>query len=328
MSAPPGIPVRQRIKIYFIKVVSIFLYLGLCMGCAGIYIRLNEGFAAGDIRAFFFWSFPPAVAIAVSGNKLLLPFGRFRKPVRLLFALLTGAALGIIWTLIAARWMGPWYDAFSFSLPGFWVTASCGQFIFIALFQSPFPWKTGHFIRGIIRLPVSVLTTVFLTFGILHLKDYWNRPEPELFLIPGGYRGEVYIVFNKEKGEPAQYEGKRRVFRIPGNGILFTQFRQESGLSDQEYYYMGDNGRRKKLGQLYPADLPEEGTYKKNEYEPSRDSVAVFEGSAGSWNRSGEPDPIKYFSFFVGSYHDRKTFNEEDRSGAIDSLLRRMVEKR
>ena len=52
-----------------------------------------------------------------------------------------------------------------------------------------------------------------------------TRPEKETFLFPENLRGAVYIIYDQKNGEPKVYENNRRLYQIPDNGILFTQFK-------------------------------------------------------------------------------------------------------
>jgi hypothetical protein len=93
-----------------------------------------------------------------------------------------------------------------------------------------------------------------------------NRTEPETYLIPSGFLGEVNILFNQngipvkykdehnrdtvytpQIGKPVKYEDGRRVYEIPDNGILLTQFKDEYGFVDRKYFSIDSNGKRTRL---------------------------------------------------------------------------------
>lgn len=71
-----------------------------------------------------------------------------------------------------------------------------------------------------------------------------QKSENAIVLIPKGYTGPLLIIFNQTDGEPKEYEADKRLYRIPYNGILRTQFEPNYSLQKQEYYYIDKNGER------------------------------------------------------------------------------------
>jgi hypothetical protein len=127
-----------------------------------------------------------------------------------------------------------------------------------------------------------------------------NTIEPEIFLIPNSYKGKVRIIFNQNCGEPKKYEGERRVFKIPNDGILLTQFKDEQGFINQSFYVL-ENGRRKRIEQLRVQEFNEEWTLEKNLREPSRNTLAIFE--AGRTYSDGSSE------FFICTYNEFRKYD-------------------
>lgn len=88
---------------------------------------------------------------------------------------------------------------------------------------------------------------VYLFAIMLQLASCTNIVEGEIHLIPKGYEGPVIIVFDQQNGVPEKYENGSRVYEIPNDGVLRTQFKpQEEGYIPMEklkYYYYDSNGR-------------------------------------------------------------------------------------
>jgi len=74
-----------------------------------------------------------------------------------------------------------------------------------------------------------------------------SKTENTLTLIPDGYIGTIQIWFNQENGIEEKYEGEKRVYEIPENGILKTKFSPQFGYHFPEYYYVSKNGQRTKI---------------------------------------------------------------------------------
>ena len=70
-----------------------------------------------------------------------------------------------------------------------------------------------------------------LAVVVVALASLQGRADPEIYLIPVGYVGEVTVVFRSRNGEPATREGDARLYKIPENGILLTQAQPNVGIS-------------------------------------------------------------------------------------------------
>jgi hypothetical protein len=67
---------------------------------------------------------------------------------------------------------------------------------------------------------MKVLGSVFL-FILFQFNSSCNqKAEPETYLIPSNFVGKVNILFSRSDGVAKIYEGNRRVYKIPSNGIL------------------------------------------------------------------------------------------------------------
>jgi len=123
-----------------------------------------------------------------------------------------------------------------------------------------------------------------------------KNPEPETYLIPDGFKGTVNVIFNQTKGEPPRYENGRRIYEIPANGILLTQFKDEYGIIDHEYYYVKHNGNRTPL-KVFKYEHTNDGTIKwliTNHHEVG----IFFDGTTGAYGNGN----AKYEQFRVSDY--------------------------
>src|SRR5687768_11189 len=67
----------------------------------------------------------------------------------------------------------------------------------------------------------------------------WNEiAEDEIYLLPDGYSGVVTVILNRDDGEEPQYQFGKRVYNIPSNGVLITQFDLNAGWhSPTEFFF-------------------------------------------------------------------------------------------
>lgn len=119
------------------------------------------------------------------------------------------------------------------------------------------------------------------------------RAHPEVHLIPAGYAGYVTIAFLAPNGEPGDFEGKARLYRIPANGILLTQSPANHGPGpERQFFIVEPNGDRREVKE----SIANFGDMLKNRIHPD---VEVFYPTKGSMQ--GERCDIEYDQYFVGT---------------------------
>lgn len=149
---------------------------------------------------------------------------------------------------------------------------------------------------------------LFTLFSILLLGCENNaiesRLEPEIYLIPEGYAGVLYVIFeNKGSGGRLTYENGARVYDFSESNVIVTSAKNTccSGLrkNDIKFFYLRPDGTRIPLEQGEPwsiHDTPENRQDK---------AVKVFRhGSRGQsfiGNKHGEACEIDSTHIIVGT---------------------------
>lgn len=121
-----------------------------------------------------------------------------------------------------------------------------------------------------------------------------QQSEPELFLIPEGYVGSFYIVFNIPSGEPQTYEDGARVYDIPEDGVLVMQSDSNPGTisSDKEnFFYESDDGSRTKVGGGWTSDLKDTPEHR------SDDQTYIFGGGIGGI------EPVRHCQVYIRDFY-------------------------
>ena len=90
-----------------------------------------------------------------------------------------------------------------------------------------------------------------------------RKREPELYLLPRGFVGNVVVVYNQPNGQPREYHAGTRVYRVPSGGIVYSPFGPNNGVGLPTEYRYTDAGTR--AGQVLrynwrprPTDAPDE----------------------------------------------------------------------
>lgn len=137
---------------------------------------------------------------------------------------------------------------------------------------------------------------------LLTLSSCSQEAEPEAYLIPKGFKGRANVIFNREDGVPPKYEDGRRLYEIPANGILLTQFKDEYGFVDRLYYYVDSNSKRTPL-HVYKHDYNPDGTIRWIVKDSSE--VGIFlDGTTGQYNNKDNTKSVKWQEFAVYSYRE------------------------
>lgn len=74
--------------------------------------------------------------------------------------------------------------------------------------------------------------------------------ENEKYIIPTGYTGNVFIIFDDPDGNKENYKDGERIYVIPEDGVFKTSFEQQSGGRNVEYYYSDGS----QLHYVWPSD--------------------------------------------------------------------------
>jgi hypothetical protein len=129
-----------------------------------------------------------------------------------------------------------------------------------------------------------------------------RHADPEKHLVPQGYIGHVYIVFDATDGVPPEHDGTARVYRIPAGGILRTQFPPNDGWSwkdEVQFFSVDAVGRPTRLRSA------REDTVAMTEpvvFGPSVGAVAApVPGTDNQWSTEA-PCTVRFSSYYVGSW--------------------------
>jgi hypothetical protein len=148
-----------------------------------------------------------------------------------------------------------------------------------------------------------------------------HGPEPEDYLIPKGFTGRVNVIFNQKDGASPKYENGRRIYEIPATGVLLTQFKDEYGLVDHQYYYVDSSGKKMPL-EIYKYDYNKDGTTKWLIKDSNK--VGIFsDGTTGQYGSRDNSKIVKWQEFFVCSYNGMDSFFTPEYKNQFENRLRK-----
>lgn len=301
----PAQPLVHRSLI--IRLLSGLLHLAAALAVLAVVLYRQNGFGNGDTTAFLFWTVPLAAGLTGTGPALAGLLRGRPLAVRLGGLALAAGLLALGWAYGVTLLLGPLVGAFSFPIFYLWAAGAAAQLGFLSWYLPAPAVRTtaGAVVRSLLAVPLTALAAAGGLFALAAARDYLTRPAPETFLLPTGYSGRVRVVYNQPDGAAPALENGRRLYRIPPTGVLFTQFPDEHGLIDQQYYDVAASGQRRPLPVLDTRDFNEEWTTTRNPHEPPRTHRAVFNpGTTGSIGAPNAASRKVFQELLVGTYND------------------------
>jgi hypothetical protein len=114
--------------------------------------------------------------------------------------------------------------------------------------------------------------------------------EKEIFILPDKFTGHILVIYDQKDGAIDKLEKGNRIYEIPGNGILKTQFSTNPGWKDfPEFYY-------KRIDSL--NKIPFKIDYKSIPI----DSVVAYGGSSGAANKDyAANEVVRFIEYYIGN---------------------------
>lgn len=136
----------------------------------------------------------------------------------------------------------------------------------------------------------SKIKSLMLLLYILSMFFGCQISDHEIIIVPRDYRGYALIIYGQTDGADERYRNGSRVYDVPSNGILVTQFLSNPGWSEFPEFYYDSIAPENKIS--FVADF-------KN---VPKSEVVAFGGSAGGANRDlAGKDVIRFKEYFIGN---------------------------
>jgi hypothetical protein len=163
------------------------------------------------------------------------------------------------------------------SVVGLWLTRNRGSGV----------WRwLGLIING---AAILLYAAVIIGIGVVLIKTTNRR-----FIIPEGYKGDVYIFYSDPTGKPATHEASI-TFRLPGDGILFITAPMTGGWTRDEYYFQNTDGTQRRIENLWSTTVQRSPENLANDQD-----IGIFSPRSGTIGDS-TGCTVKYEEFYVGT---------------------------
>jgi hypothetical protein len=163
------------------------------------------------------------------------------------------------------------------SIVGLWLTRNLGSRI----------WRwLGLIING---AAIALYAAIIIGIGVLLARTTNRR-----FIIPEGYKGDVYIFYSDRTGKPATHHAIV-TFRIPSDGNLFTTEPMVEGWTRDDYYFQSRNGTQRRIENLWSTTVQRTPDNLANDKD-----IGIFFPRSGTIGDSSGCT-VKYEEFYVGT---------------------------
>lgn len=153
------------------------------------------------------------------------------------------------------------------------------------------------------------IASIHVLVLLVTISSCGQKAEPEIYLVQSNFAGKANILFNKKEGAPEKFEDNRRVYDIPSDGILLTQFKSNDGVIDRKYYSVDSNGKRIQL-KAFKYEHEKDGSIKWIISDSSEIGV-FFDGTSGQYGNNGDSKASQYQEFIVTSYNKLDSFQSK-----------------
>ena len=159
-------------------------------------------------------------------------------------------------------------------------------------------WSMKGVVSRTSRRVASAVNGCALAFNlliVLGLVTIFFGSAKERFLIPDGYKGDVYVVYGAAEGESLDKTHGGITYRIPGDGILRTRDPMPRSRTRTEYYYERMEGSLERIRNFWPTTIHPTPENLANDKD-----IGVFFPRTGTFTNSTGCS-IQFEQFYVGT---------------------------
>jgi hypothetical protein len=159
------------------------------------------------------------------------------------------------------------------------------------------------------KLGSKTMKIALILLTLVSASSCFLLGDDEVFLLPRGYAGRVLVLLNQQKGEAILYgDRKQRVYEIPDDGILRTQFTPNTASHHPNKYFYVENAQK--------TEIP----YVNDPRQLKSDSIQICCFSFGRGGKSPNVNDIvvEYYEFYVGTKSDIEKAKSNNKTDPVD----------
>lgn len=157
----------------------------------------------------------------------------------------------------------------------------------------------------------------------------FNKAQPETFLIPNDFRGEIVVFYDENCGQPDVEENGRRIYQISKYGVLITRFTENNGFLDRKFYLVDGDGNKTEIPEFqrqnFETEKKEWRLFQRSQVEGfTKETVGAFWAYGADTYRLSRNS----LGYIVSDYHyferdeKERSFDRKEFTRKADQLLK------
>jgi len=220
------------------------------------------------------------------------------------------AAMGLLLLIIYAILQVIGIGAYTITWPLFVLLPICLTLSFVGLWfarraKSAVARRVGYGLNGFMLAIPAIVT--------LYIGGLFLSATREKYVIPAAYKGEIYIVHSVANGERSEKSFWGVTYRIPNNGVLFTQIPEDQGPTRAKYYYQLNDGTLQRIRYEWYSTIQRTPENLANDRD-----IGIFFPRSGHFSDSLGCD-VEFDEFYVGTKSD---ILQNYKKGNLDTYVR------
>lgn len=141
------------------------------------------------------------------------------------------------------------------------------------------------------------IQSAMFIFAIMSLLLGCQSADHEIIIVPKNYEGYIVIIYDQKNGIEKQYIGRSRLYNIPSDGVLLTQFSNNPGWSALPKFYIDSMSGNNEI------------PFVENFENIPENRICAFGGASGSVNKDLAGNRIvRYKHYYVGNKNQIRQF--------------------
>ncbi len=167
---------------------------------------------------------------AITSSLTVIWTSNYTAPTNLSIVFIFSPILVVCWSFLASMTMWSLIREISTPVTYSWLIGAIGGIFILYILQrrtitsAPEPQlnisRYVHSTFAVITLVLGISMVIF-TPAVIEQTIF---VESERFLVPIGFEGPIIVVYNQPNGQPMKYDGKARIYEVPNDGLLLSQF--------------------------------------------------------------------------------------------------------
>lgn len=151
---------------------------------------------------------------------------------------------------------------------------------------------------------VATVSSILIIGSSFMISLQIRKAEPETFLIPDGFRGELVVFYDEPCGSAPKRVDGRRIYEIPESGVLVTAFDKNKGYLDRKFFFVSNDGTMREFPEFHRQNYEtERKEWHLHQRTPAEGFTRETVGAFWSYGSTLGFESRNLFGYIVADYH-------------------------